>query len=166
MSGFSRRQALGLFSGLAALGLMPATAQDAPELAGMTLGDAGPFDPADVIALARALAAAPYSPPPPVSRDWLDLSYDQFRGIWFDTRHTLFRGEPGAVQAEFFVAGLYFPHKIGLNAVVQGQSRPITFALRNFDMTDQFPALHESGTGFAGFRLLGEDVNRKFMNLF
>ena len=156
MTGFSRRQALGLFSGLAVMGLMPAMAQDAPELAGMTFGPTMPFDPAQVTALARSLATAPYAPPPPVSQDWLDLSYDEFRGIWFDTRHTLFRGEPGAVQAEFFVAGLYFPHKIGLNAVVQGQSRPITFALRNFDTTDQFPALPEDETGFAGFRLLGE----------
>ncbi len=156
MTGFSRREALGVFGGLAAMGLMPAMAEDAPEIAGMTLGDATPFDPADVATLARALAAAPYAPPPPVSQDWLDLSYDEFRGIWFDTRHTLFRGDPGAVQAEFFVAGLYFPHKIGLNAVVRGQSRPITFALNTFDTTDQFPTLPETGTGFAGFRLLGE----------
>jgi glucans biosynthesis protein len=91
-----------------------------------------------------------------VSQDWLDLSYDAFRGIWFDTRHTLFRGKPGAVQAEFFVSGLYFPHKIGMNAVEAGQSREIAFDLRTFDTTDQFPALPEDGTGFAGFRLLGE----------
>ena len=156
MSGVSRREVLGLFSGLAAMGPMPAMAQDAPDPAGMTLGQAAPFDPADVTALARALAAAPYAPPPSVAQDWLDLSYDQFRGIWFDTRHTLFRSKPGAVQAEFFVAGLYFPHRIGLNAVARGQSRPITFSLRNFDTTDQFPALAADGTGFAGFRLLGE----------
>ena len=156
MSGVSRRDALGLFSGLVALGLLPAQAQDAPELAGMTLGDAAPFDPADILTMARALAAAPYAPPPAVAQDWLDLSYDAFRGIWFDTGDTLFRGEPGAVQAEFFVAGLYFPHKIGLNAVVQGQSSPITFSLRNFLTTGDFPALPEEGTGFAGFRLLGE----------
>ena len=156
MTAVTRRQALGLFSGLAAMGLVPAMAQDAATLVGMSLGDAVPFDPGDVTALARALAAAPYTPPPMVSQDWLDLSYDEFRGIWFDTRHTLFRGEPGAVQAEFFVAGLYFPHKIGLNAVAQGKSRPIDFALANFKTTDKFPPLPEGGTGFAGFRLLGE----------
>jgi glucans biosynthesis protein len=142
--------------GLAALGLGPAWAEDAPERAGMTLGPATPFDPETVVARARALAAAPYEAPPMVSQDWLDLSYDDFRGIWFDTRHTLYRGTPGAVQAEFFVAGLYFPHKIGLNAVEKGQSREITFELRTFDTTDKFPALPQDGTGFAGFRLLGE----------
>jgi glucans biosynthesis protein len=152
----SRRALLSCIGGLAAFGLVPAAARDAPERAGMTLGPAVPFDPAMVAARARALAAAAYVAPPAVSQDWLDLSYDDFRGIWFDTRHTLFRGTPGAVQAEFFVAGLYFPHKIGLNAVEGGQSRPITFELRTFDMTDRFPALPEDGAGFAGFRLLGE----------
>jgi periplasmic glucans biosynthesis protein len=131
-------------------------AEDAPERAGMTLGPATAFDPDMVAARARALAAVPFETVPAVAQDWLDLSYDDFRGIWFDTRHTLFRGQPGAVQAEFFVAGLYFPHKIGLNAVEKGQSRPITFELRTFDTTDRFPALTEDGTGFAGFRLLGE----------
>ena len=98
-----------------------------------------------------------------VPQDWLDLSYDDFRGIWFDTRHTLFRGTPGAVQAEFFVAGLYFPHKIGLHAVEKDQSREVSFELRLFDTTDQFPALPEDGTGFAGFRLLGElEVEDRF----
>jgi glucans biosynthesis protein len=158
MSEVSRRSLLGWIGGLSAVGLTQGWAEDAPERAGMTLGPAAPFDPEMVVARARALSAAPYLPPPAVSPDWLDLSYDDFRGIWFDTRHTLFRGAPGAVQAEFFVAGLYFPHKIGLNAVADGQSRPITFELRTFDTTDRFPDLPEDGTGFAGFRLLGELV--------
>ncbi len=163
MSGVSRRQMLSLMGGLAALGLAPAGAEDVPERAGMTLGPATPFDGEMVITRARALSASPFVPPPPVSQDWLDLSYDGFRGIWFDTRHTLFRGKPGAVQAEFFVAGLYFPHKIGLNAVENGQSRPIAFELRTFDTTDRFPALAQEGTGFAGFRLLGElEANDRF----
>lgn len=156
MTALSRRRLLSLIGGLAALGLAPAGAEDAPERAGMDLGPATPFDPDMIAARARTLAAAPHAPPPTVSQEWLDLSYDAFRGIWFDTRHTLFRGKPGALQAEFFVAGLYFPHKIGLNAVEGGLSRPIKFGLRTFDTTDQFPALAEDGTGFAGFRILGE----------
>ena len=158
MTGVTRRSLLGWMGGLSALGLAPTWAEEAPERAGMTLGPPEPFDPEMVVARARALAAAAFQPPPPVSQEWLDLSYDDFRGIWFDTRHTLFRGQPGAVQAEFFPAGLYFPHKIGLNAVEKGQTRAISFELRTFDTTDQFPALPEAGTGFAGFRLLGELV--------
>ena len=163
MTDVTRRSLLSWIGGLSALGLGPAWAEDVPERAGMTLGPATPFDPEMIVARARALAAAAYVPPPAVAQEWLDLYYDDFRGIWFDTRHTLFRGAPGAVQAEFFVAGLYFPHKIGLNAVKDDQSREITFELRAFDMTDQFPALPEDGTGFAGFRLLGElEVEDRF----
>lgn len=163
MNPVSRRSILSLIGGLAVLGLAPAWAEDAPERAGMDLGPATPFDPDMIVARARALAAAPYTPPPTVSQEWLDLSYDAFRGIWFDTRHTLFRGKPGAVQAEFFVAGLYFRHKIGLNAVENGQAREVTFGLRTFDTTDQFPALPDDGTGFAGFRVLGElEVEDRF----
>ncbi len=153
MSDLSRRHVLGLLGALSALGFAPARAE---EIAGAALGPTTPFDPEMIVARARALAAAPYAPPPAVSQDWLNLSYDDFRGIWFDTRHTLFRGTPGAVQAEFFVAGLYFPHKIGIHAVEKGQSREVQFALRLFDTTDKFPALPEDGAGFAGFRLLGE----------
>jgi periplasmic glucans biosynthesis protein len=156
MTTISRRHLLLLMAGLSCLGVLPAWAEDVPERAGMTLGPAEPFDPEMIVAMARALAAAPYAPPPPVSQDWLDLSYDDFRGIWFDTRHTLHRRTAGAMQAEFFIAGLYFPHRIGLNSVEDGMTRPITFELRTFDTTDQFPVLPEDGTGFAGFRLLGE----------
>ncbi|MDZ4087092.1 MAG: glucan biosynthesis protein [Tabrizicola sp.] len=153
MTDVSRRHMLGLLGALSALGFAPLRADEA---AGATLGPATPFNRESVIARARALAAAPYAPPPAVSQAWLDLSYDDFRGIWFDTRHTLFRGTPGAVQAEFFVAGLYFPHKIAIHAVEKDQSREVQFRLGLFDTTDQFPALREDGTGFAGFRLLGE----------
>lgn len=154
----SRRSLLSSALGFSAMGLAPVWAQQLPERAGMTLGSPTPFDPQMVITLARALAASAYQPPLPVAQEWLDLSYDDYRAIWFDTRHTLFRGTAGAVQAEFFVGGLFFPHKIGMNAVENGQSRDIAFELRTFDKTDQFPALTEDGTGFSGFRLLGELV--------
>lgn len=153
MNPLSRRHILALLGGAATLGLGPLRAE---EPVGMSLGPAQPFDPEMVVTRARALAGADYVPPPLISEDWRALSYDAFRGIWFDTRHALFRGKPGAVQAEFFVAGLYFPHKVAIHAVEQGQSRAVQFELRTFDRTDQFPVLPEEGSGFAGFRLLGE----------
>ncbi len=39
-------------------------------------------------------------------------------------RNALFRDTDGAVQADFFVAGLYFLHKIGINAVEERLSPP------------------------------------------
>jgi periplasmic glucans biosynthesis protein len=156
MTSLTRRQSLQFAAGLMALGLVPARAEEEAERRGMTLGEPIPFEPEMVAVRARKLAEAPYAPPPPVSDEWLDLSYDDFRGIWYDGKHTLFRSTPGAVQAEFFIAGLYFPHKIGINAVENKQSREVKFELRTFDTTDQFPVLPADGTGFAGFRLLGE----------
>lgn len=158
MTTVSRREMLSLTAGLAALGLVPAWAQEAPEPVGVTLGPAAAFDPEMVVARARTLAASRYVPPPPVSPEWLDLTYDQFRGIWFDTRHTLFRNTGGAVQVEFFAAGLYYPYKIALNAVQDRQARQIRFEKRVFKTGATLPDLPDDGTGFAGFRLLGEVV--------
>lgn len=159
----TRRTALSLLAVMAAMGLRPVMSQTSAaalaEAVGMTLGAPTEFDPVFIALHARALAAKPYEVPPQVAQGWLDLTYDQFRGIWFDTRHALFRGTKGAVQVEFFPAGLYFPSKVALNAVEAGQSRPILFEKRVFDTTDQFPDLPEDGTGFAGFRLLGELVS-------
>ena len=158
----TRRTALSLLACMAVMGLRPAMSQTSAEalaeVAGMTLGDPVPFDPVFLALHARALAAKPYELPPQVSQGWLNLTYDQFRGIWFDTRHTLFRGTKGAVQVEFFPAGLYFSTKVALNAVEGGRARPILFEKRVFDTTDTFPDLPEAETGFAGFRLLGELV--------
>jgi glucans biosynthesis protein len=153
MTAPSRRQFLDLMSGLAALGLHPVKADGA---AGLRFGPTTGFTPEKVIARARSLAANAYVPPPSVSADWRNLSYDAFRGIWYDTRQALYRDQPSSVQAEFFVAGLFFRHKIGLHAVENGQSREVKFDLTNFATSDKFPTLTAEGTGFAGFRMLGE----------
>ena len=114
MTALTRRSALSLFPGLVALGLLPAAAT---ENFGMTLEPGTAFDPAMVADIARTLAAAAYAPPPMASAGWQSLTYDQYQTIWFDTRNALYRGTRGAVQAEFFPAGLFFPSKIAINAV-------------------------------------------------
>ncbi|ROU03202.1 glucan biosynthesis protein [Histidinibacterium lentulum] len=153
MTPMTRRRMLSLMSGLAALGLAPASAEDGSPPA---LGDPAPFDAETVVAKARALAAAPHVPPPAVSPEWLNLDFDAFRGIWFDTRNALFRDQGSAVRADFFVAGLYSRQRIAINAVEGGEARPVLFDIEAFDRTDRFPALPPEGTGFSGFRLRGE----------
>ena len=153
MTAPNRRQAMSLLGALAALAACPAGARDAP---GLALGDGTPFGAETVIDRARALAAAPHVPPPGISAEWRNLSYDAFRGIWFDPRNALFRDAGGALKADLFVAGLYFVHKIGINAVEGGTARPVLFDLGIFERTDRFPDLPPEGTGFAGLRLRGE----------
>lgn len=149
----TRRGILALTGCLAALGIVPAAAR---EPGGMRVGPADPFDATTVIDRARLSAASPHEPPPVIRWEWRDLSYDTFRGIWFDPRDALFRDTDGAVHADFFVAGLYFIHRIGINAVEGGSARPVLFDLDAFARTDRFPDLPAGGAGFAGFRPRGE----------
>ena len=157
MTTVDRRGALSLLGALAALGALPARGQEFP---GLGLGDATPFDAETVVSRARALAAAPHAPPPEISAAWRNLSYDTFRGIWFENRNALFRETDGAVHADLFVAGLYFIHKIEINAVEDGEARPVLFDLDVFGRTDRFPDQPAEGTGFAGLRLRGELESR------
>jgi periplasmic glucans biosynthesis protein len=95
----TRRSALSMLAVMAAMGLRPVMSQTSSEalaeVAGMTLGAPTPFEPVFIALRARAMASKPFEAPPQVSQGWLDLTFDQFRGIWFDTRHTLFRGTKG-----------------------------------------------------------------------
>ncbi|WP_225029222.1 glucan biosynthesis protein [Xinfangfangia pollutisoli] len=129
-------------------------AQDAaPGSHGVTLGEPTPFSRETVVEAARALAAQPYAPPPEISQDWRGLSYDQSREIWFESLNALYRGTDSPFAAEMFVASLYQTTEVSINAVEDGQARPVNFELRLFATTDRFPSLPESGTGFSGFRL-------------
>jgi len=127
-----------------------------PEVFGVTLGEPKPFSRDTLIETAKALAASDYVPPAEIAADWRDLTYDQFREIWFDTRNAIYRDTDSAVVADLFVAGLYKTRPIGIHAVRDGQARPVKFELRLFDTTDRFPKLDEAGTGFSGIRLLAE----------
>lgn len=153
MNAITRRRALGLIGALAGLNAVPVGAQ---ELSGLKLDAPKPFDAESVSRQARELAAKPYVPPEGISRDWRELSYDAFRGIWFDSRNALFSDTDGAVRADMFLAGLYFVHKVRINAVEGSTARPVGFDLSAFARTDWFPDLPADGTGFAGFRLRGE----------
>ena len=144
MTALTRRRALSLIAALAAPGMAPAQG-----LSGMAMGDPVPFDADTVPDLARRLAAARHVPPPTIGRAWRDMDYDTFRGIWFDPRNALFRGTGGAVQADLFVAGLYFRHKVGINTVEGGTARQVIFDIDAFGRTDWFPDLPPGDTGFA-----------------
>ncbi len=155
----SRREGMSLFAAALAGLTLPGSAA-AAESVGMTLGKAEPFDPQMVAERARRLAAVAYAEPPMVPKSWRDLTYDQYREIWFDGRNALWRGLGRAAQLEFFPAGLYFPSPVMINAVEDGSARQVLFDLDVFDTTDRFPALPDEGMGFSGFRVLGEIVEK------
>ena len=153
----SRRKALAMLSALGALSGTRGFAQDDELEFGLDLGEAKPFGPDTVKEMARELASKPYAPPPKVPQEWLDLTYDEYKSIWFDTRNALWRDEDKPLRLEFFPAGLYFPSPIHVHAVEDGQAHDILFNWDAFDKTDKVPDMPiNDAVGYSGFRLHGE----------
>ncbi len=155
MSGLSRRDALALGAAFAAFGM--ARADELPD--GIGFGPEMPFSSTTVVERARALAAKAYKAPPKVPQPWLDITYDQYRSIWFDTRNALWNRTDRPARLEFFAPGLYFPSPIEVYAVGEDRktAAPIQFVLNAFDKTDKFPDLPiTDAVGYSGFRIHGE----------
>lgn len=140
---------------LAALAAIPSAGfADEP---GLQLGDGQPFDANTVRARAQALAAAEYQPRPMIPESWRNLSYDQYRKIWFDGRNALWEGTDRPQRVDVFPPGLYFPQAVEINVVKNGTARPLAFDMAVFDTTDQFPEVEIDGTlGYSGLRLRAE----------
>lgn len=141
---------------LAALALLPGVGRTGePGL--RPLPEATPFDAETVERQARALADAPYAPRPMIPEDWRNLSYDQYRKIWFDTRNALWEGSDLPQRVDVFPPGLYFPRPVALHEVVAGEARPLAFDLDVFDRADTFPEVTLDETlGYSGLRLRAE----------
>lgn len=144
-----------LLKALMALAAAPSVAL-ADEV-GLTLGEGALFTHEALIERARALATAPYTPHVPVPQEWLDLTYDQFRSIWFDARNAMWEKSDLPLRLDLFAAGLYFERAVDLYVVDGGMARQIAFDIRVFDRTDTFPITHDGpGTGYSGFRMRAE----------
>ena len=141
---------------LAALAAVP-TASWAEE-PGLRLGDGGTaFDATTVRARARAMAAEPYTPRPEIPESWRNLTYDQYRKIWFDARNALWENTDRPQRVDVFPPGLYFPQAVEVNVVDAGTARPLQFDMGVFDTTDKFPDVAIDETlGYSGLRLRAE----------
>ncbi|MEM9317491.1 MAG: glucan biosynthesis protein G [Pseudomonadota bacterium] len=155
-----RREVLASILALAA-GPLRAQGAGGSDLAaepGLQLGTARPFAMGDVSRLARALADQPHIPPMPIPDAWTEISFDQYRKIWFDHRNALWEAsgaEP--FRIDVFAPGLYFPNPIAIDIVEGDAARPLLFDMAVFDTTDQFPDLPiDDSLGYSGFRLRAE----------
>ncbi len=120
-------------------------------------GTATPFSHETVIAKARDLAGHRYMARPTVPQDWLDLSYEQYKSIWFRHDRALWYKTETPYEVDFFHPGLYFPRPVQISTVSDGMATPVPFTLGNFDRTDKVPELSTDGEmGFSGFRLRTE----------
>ena len=136
---------------LAGLGAVPLCAALVPARAGE------PFSHQTVIDKARALAENDYTPRPTVPEDWINLTYDQYRKIWFRNADALWSDTDRSYNVDFFHPGLYFPRPIQVNTVEDGQTERFPFDYDLFDKTDQVPPLTIDGSlGYSGLRLRTE----------
>ena len=145
-----------LLKTLAALAVLPSASW--AEETGLRLADeATPFS-ADILAeRARIMATQPYTPRPQIPESWRNLTYDQYRKIWFDARNALWENTDHPQRVDVFPPGLYFPQAVGLNVVQDGQARGVKFDMDVFDTTDKFPDVEIDDTlGYSGLRLRGE----------
>ncbi|MET4102926.1 glucans biosynthesis protein [Roseovarius sp. MBR-78] len=140
-----RREVL---QGLGALALWP----------GMARADGDtPFSEAMLDALAREVAAQPYAKRPTVPQAWRDLSYDEYRSIWFRSKDAIWSDTDASLELDLFLPGLYFPHPVEVNLVEDGMARPLPFDFSLFDKTDKAPDLPlEGDLGYSGLRLRAE----------
>ncbi|NNK77387.1 MAG: glucan biosynthesis protein G [Litoreibacter sp.] len=147
----SRRSFLTLLSAAAAMAGQGAYAMP------MFKGEDRPFSKDWLRAEAARRAKSPYSPMPQVPQSWRDLSYDQYKSIWFNSQKGLWTGEARPFQVDFFHPGLYFPRPVEISIVEGGRARVLGFDLSLFDKTDKFPDLPVDDTmGYSGFRLRSE----------
>ncbi|MEX0283140.1 MAG: glucan biosynthesis protein [Paracoccaceae bacterium] len=114
-----------------------------------------PFSAQTVIERARELSRKSYSERPMVPKDWLDLTYDQYRDIRFRKNDALWADTNRSYNIDFFAPGLYFPRTIKVWSVEHGEAVPVAFNIDHFnkgklvpDLTRQDPAL-----GYSGLRL-------------
>lgn len=145
--------------GLMGLAASPALGQGGVDgEPGFQLGDAQSWSPAQIVEEARARAGQPFKPRAQIPQEWLDISYDDYRSIWFDTRNALWSDEDQTpLRMDAFAPGLYFPQPVAIYTVDQGQARKVKFSLDVFDYTDKFPDLPlDDRLGYSGLRLRAE----------
>ncbi|THH35981.1 glucan biosynthesis protein G [Aliishimia ponticola] len=137
---------------LAALAASPGLAQENEP--GLQAGASTPFSRDDLMERARQMAQSEYTPRGEVPEDWRNLTYDQYRQIWFDSRNALWEGTALPQRLDVFPPGLYFPRPVEVHVVEGGEQRPLRFDMGVFDTTDQFPDLTiDDSLGYSGLRL-------------
>ena len=138
-----RRELLGA---AALLGIPPALAKVAPK----------GFTGADIEARAKALAAKPFVPSPPLP-DSLKFTYDEYRMLRFHRREALW--QPGPIIAEPMAPGGLFADPVALNAIEGGAVTPFPFDPAQFDHPPGRTLPGDPGIGFSGVRFLAP-INR------
>jgi periplasmic glucans biosynthesis protein len=124
-------------------------------LDGLELGPSRPFTFEGLTETARRMARDAYRPPlRPVPALVDRIDYDEHGASQFRRDHALFADGSGAFPVTFFPLGKFFPKRIEMHLVRDGDAREIRYSPAYFDIpagnpTGQLP----DDAGFAGFRV-------------
>ncbi|HEX9444353.1 MAG TPA: glucan biosynthesis protein G [Candidatus Binatia bacterium] len=106
-----------------------------------------------VAELARKAAAEPFKAPAPVPDFLIQIGYDDYRDIRFDTAQSLWK-DGGRFQAQFIHPGLYYQHAVAINVVDARGIKRVPFSPKLFTYgRNKFADKIPPDMGFAGFRL-------------
>ena len=100
-----------------------------------------PFGRDTVLEMARAMAAQPFVQRDPVPEAWLNLTYDQYRKIWFDPRNAVWSDQDLPFEMDLFHPGLYFPRAVEVDVVRGDQAHRLAFDFSLFEKADDVPEL-------------------------
>jgi glucans biosynthesis protein len=114
-----------------------------------------PFDAEAVVSLARALARAPFAPPPPVPEALTKLTYDQYRDLRFRGSERIWSHPSHDFQLELLPVGFLFTTRVEIAIVKDGRARRLAYRPDLFTAGPLVPGpLPTEDVGFSGFRVL------------
>jgi periplasmic glucans biosynthesis protein len=124
--------------------------------AGARIARDGPFGAETVTGLARALAKAPFAPPPAtVPESLAKLTYDQYRDIRFRPSETIWAHPMRSFHLQVLPVGYLFTSGVEIAIVKDGQAKRLAYRPDLFTVGKLVPApLPTEDVGFSGFRLL------------
>jgi glucans biosynthesis protein len=156
MTRLPARRAFLVAAGSALAALAAGAAAPLAGAAPLRLASAEPFSYAALRERARALAAAPYQPPPHPPREVLEqINYDAHGKLRFKAEDALFANGPGRFPITFFAMGRYFQTPVRMHVIdAQGTAQEIRYDPGYFAMPADSPARNLGRhAGFAGFRI-------------
>ncbi len=151
----NRRSVLAALASTGLLPLVGGTAFADNIAAGkIKLGETEAFSKQGLIEYARQKSSKPYVESNKIPKDWIDLTYDQYRSINFRSESALWKDEEKPFETEFFAPGLYFPIPIKVSVVEGDVSQPVLFSKDVFKFQSLVPDLSDDPSlGYSGFRL-------------
>ncbi len=159
-SAVSRRRFMHTAMGAVALAaIAPArrllAAEPAPAGAALPAAAGPPFGHADVEALARTLAAAPYEQPPAdLPADLAHLNYEQYRDIAFLNQKTIWLEEALPFRLQLLHRGFFFNDRVDVATITGGAAIPFAYDPDLFWFGDRAPQYTaRDDIGFSGLRL-------------